>query len=117
MELSILIGGAKDGAGTAQDTSVEGVMLEGAAWNDDSKAMELSETLRCNLPSCVLRWTHKAERQKDTESAAGDYVQLPLYLTEERTALVFEVLLHMSSPIPSHVWAQRGAALILQASL
>mmetsp|Transcript_30628 Transcript_30628/g.84192 ORF Transcript_30628/g.84192 Transcript_30628/m.84192 type:complete len:326 (+) Transcript_30628:2-979(+) len=114
VELTIEIGAS---TGTSQDTGVDGVMLEGAKWNDDTKALELSEILRSSLPRCVLRWTHKSDRQQKSSAELEKYVHLPLYLHEERTVTVAEVLLYVDSPIPSHVWAQRGAALILQSTI
>jgi len=95
-----------------QDTVVEGLVLEGAAWGSDgpgAAALQLSDALSCPLPPSRLRW-----RQR-TGAAAGDSLRLPLYLNEARGVLVAEVLLSTANApaVAPHVWAQRGVAVIL----
>lgn len=131
VELTLEI--AQDGTvKDVNDAIVEGVMLEGAHWNTERRSLELSETLRSRLPPCILRWTLKSERltAEGTADAAAstaasvaagvahaEYLHLPLYLTEQRTALITEVLLCVQTTLSRDVWAQRGAAVVLQSSI
>lgn len=98
-----------------QDTAVDGLVLEGAAWGSDGDGasgggLRLSDVLRCQLPPSRLRW-----RQRGDGSSGAAFLRLPLYLNEARSVLVAEVLV----PAPAvsgaaGVWAQRGVAVILK---
>jgi hypothetical protein len=118
VELVLHFGGAPAAAHSAMpDVTVEGAMLEGAAWNASSGAIELSEELNCALPRCYLRWSLKSHRESVVATGAEHLVAFPLYLTSQRTALVSEVLIAVPAALPKHVWAQRGVAVVFQSSL
>lgn len=103
---------------SAPDVTIEGAMLEGAAWNSAAGAVELSEELNCPLPVSYLRWSHKTHRESLLAGAADQHlVALPLYLNSQRTTLVAEVLVAVPAGLPRHVWAQRGVAVVFQANL
>jgi hypothetical protein len=103
LELFLEIGGSSV-AESSQETVVEGLLLEGAKWGS---TLQLSDELRCSLPSCKLKWTLKIERQ-------GNAISLPVYLHDGRTALVVQVLLVEPPNVPPLVWAQRGVGIIMQ---
>lgn len=120
VELVLHFGTIAPASGNMPDVSVEGAMLEGASWNATAGAIELSEELNCPLPTCFLRWSHKAHREGllgNGAVGAQQLVSFPLYLTSQRTVLVAEVLLAVPAALPKHVWAQRGVAVVFQASV
>ena len=118
MELVLHFGNASCSSSAMADVQVEGAMLEGAAWNAEVGAMELSEELSCALPRCYLRWSHKSQRESVAATTAGQVlVEFPLYLTSQRTVLVSEVLVAVPTTLPKYTWAQRGVAVVFQSSL
>ena len=93
-----------------QDTAVDGLVLEGAAWSTDGGGggLRLSDVLRCSLPPSRLRWRQRGD-------GGGSFVRLPLYLNDARAVLVAEVLVPApAASVPAGVWAQRGVAVILK---
>lgn len=105
------------GSSMMHDVIVEGAMLEGAAWNAQAGAVELTEEMHCTLPASYLRWSHKSHRDNLLLSGGDQQlVALPLYLTSQRTVLVAEVLVAVPASLPKHVWAQRGVAVVFQAA-
>ena len=89
---------------------MEGLLLEGAQFSNNS--IQLSDQLKCKLPLSQLKW-----RLKTSRSAGDNVVLFPLYLNDSRTSLVAEVLLSVPKGVPAHVWAQRGVAIVMQATL
>jgi len=120
VELELLLDEPSTSASSMPDTLLHGVTLEGAHW--DGRTLSLSDQLVCPLPTCRLRWSLKPGRGPSTSAptspapASASRVSLPLYLTSLRASLMGEVRLCVPSTLPATVWAQRGVAVVLQAS-
>ena len=97
-----------------QDTTVKGLLLEGASWAHGSLC--LSSDLRCHLPASRLRWNLKSGF--DGSNTEGENrILFPLYLNDLRTVLVAELYVVPPRDIPVEVWSQRGASFIIQSTI
>jgi hypothetical protein len=55
----------------------------------------------------MIKWMHKSQIDK----SAKDMLQVPVYLNNSRSKLLFSVKLSAGN-LPQYVWYQRGIALI-----
>ncbi|KAI0033723.1 dynein heavy chain protein 1 [Vararia minispora EC-137] len=83
---------------------VDGLVLEGAAWVDEQLALNQGESVRLN-PSQV-RWVQLDE----TEGAGDKVVNLPVYLNNDRSDVLFTIDLPFEGAASSHV-ATRAVCL------
>lgn len=81
--------------------------MQGAEYDRDLGAINLSQSLGSMLPNVVLRWV-----QRDKKALAEmqeQLIQIPLYLTKDRRFLVTSLNIPTQG-VPKYVWYQRGVA-------
>lgn len=106
-ELELYLDIGCDTIDSVQDTIIEGLVLQGAKW-DNSKII-LSDDLKCHLPLSRLRWKLR------NNIMDKNYVQFPIYLNDARSNLLVEVfVLIPKDEILTHIWSQRGVSFVMQ---
>lgn len=86
---------------------LQNTAIEGAQWDGASGKIVVGENLSYSLPSIMIKWVHKTESAK----ASKDLLQVPVYLNNSRSKLLFSVKLS-AGEMPHYLWYQRGIALI-----
>jgi dynein heavy chain 1, cytosolic len=87
----------------------EGFLLEGAEYLPSAE-IALTDKLRSRLPLSSLRW-----QLRSSSAATGkETVAVPLYLNEERKAVLAIVHVEISKSISRTAWAQRSVSILLQ---
>lgn len=86
-----------------------GIQLEGAIV--EGGQLVLSDQLRVSLPPLQLVWV---DASSDGSKGERRHRQLlPVYLNETRSDILCEVEVPVLEGVPSHVWSQRGVALLV----
>jgi hypothetical protein len=99
-------------APSSSDAVVQGLIIQGACWDEQQGRIIFSDDLRWTLPPSKLKW-----RLKSTRSEVAHVSSIPVYMNENRKHLVSQVLLSTSSNVPNAQWAQRSVAFVLQAPM
>lgn len=108
LELYLDIDGDHMHAKSSHDTSVQGLILQGASWQASTKHIAFSDDLRHILPLSSFKWRLK------TNKVQGTTTTIPIYINENRKQLVSQVIVSTQQGILAHQWAQRSVAFILQ---
>ena len=108
LELYLDINGDHLHSKSSHDTMVEGLILQGASWNENQKQIVFSDELRHTLPLSSLKWRLK------TSKPSASTTTIPIYINENRKQLISQVIVSTQSGILTHQWAQRSVAFILQ---
>ncbi len=112
LELYLDIGGDLLYESSPFDTSIHGLLLQGACWSEMEKRIVFCDNLRFALPSCKLKWRLKTP----FESCSGkaNCTIIPIYINENRKQLVSQVIVSTTQAVSRDQWAQRSVAFVLQ---
>ncbi|CEM16453.1 unnamed protein product [Vitrella brassicaformis CCMP3155] len=96
-----------------QSFIITGMAMEGAAWDANKKCLTLTEELSVELPPARFRWTRRDDPAIAHLLDPNKALTIPVYLTDVRRELVTSVRLPIPSNIPTALWIQRSATLII----
>eukprot|EP01119_Soliformovum_irregulare_P015549 TRINITY_DN4380_c0_g1_i7.p1 TRINITY_DN4380_c0_g1~~TRINITY_DN4380_c0_g1_i7.p1 ORF type:complete len:519 (+),score=196.29 TRINITY_DN4380_c0_g1_i7:67-1623(+) len=85
---------------------VRDVVLEGAAWRNNS--LELTSEISQPLPPVKFIWRLKSTEETEKRE---DRIVLPIYLNETRAEFLVAVELTKPADISANVWYQKGVAM------
>lgn len=114
LELYLDIDGDKLHESRSFDTTVHGLVLQGAAWAQGEQRLVFSDDLRFSVPVSKLKWRLKSHTETQSNAHA---TSIPMYINENRKQLVSQVFVSTSAEIAGVHWAQRSVAFVLQSPI
>ncbi|RYG63068.1 hypothetical protein EON64_16675 [archaeon] len=110
LELCIDLDGDSLRESTPYDILLDGLILQGAQYDQTTKGIRFSEDLRHVLAHSKLKWSRKGQK---APVAVAEHI-FPVYLNESRKQFVCQVVLPSDRSVTHIQWAQRSVAVILQ---
>lgn len=89
--------------------TLRGLSLEGASW--DKNALALTDQLSVSLAPIRFMWKNQ-EDSKTQQTQQGNLINVPVYLSEPRSELLFAIDLSIPSSPPVQSWYQKSVAVI-----
>ena len=101
------------GLGSLDDCTytINGLVLEGAALDEEGSRLALSTNVRTTLGPATFCWMPR-DAVPEVDGSQEVMVTLPVYLNESRKQLLFNVQLRAPASVPVNVWQQRGVCLL-----
>lgn len=82
---------------------VHSLVLEGADWSEEG--LVPSDAIRCPLDEVLFEWSCEKEEAATT-------IQVPIYLNDTRSQLLYVVDLKHVKAIPTEMWRERAVSII-----
>lgn len=93
----------------ADGFTVRGLSLEGASW--DKSALALTDELSVSLAPIRFLWKNQEDSKTQQTQQTGQ-INVPVYLSETRTELLFAIDLAIPPTPPVQSWYQKSVAII-----